>query len=232
MGEFDKLQQIAKEIISSSEIKDNDESEIIDFSLATDRKNIEKNKFDILNALEAMRKEHQCEIVKIALEKYIKSEISEMISIINRRFCELEDKNKKYFSNSSNSKKYDVITKDGHILLGITGTKEMMETLGYTILREIGCNGFISFENLIIRNNDLLKNVMSNQNTSTLATSDDLKERMLPSTVSTVSSDFISEDKKRNEEYLKTLEKIKSEESKKTPVKNTKRKSSIKKGKK
>lgn len=232
MGEFDKLQQIAKEIISSSEIKDTDESEIIDFSLATDRKNIEKNKFDILNALEAMRKEHQCEIVKIALEKYIKSEISEMISIINRRFCELEDKNKKYFSNSSNSKKYDVITKDGHILLGITGTKEMMETLGYTILREIGCNGFISFENLIIRNNDLLKNVMSNQNTSTLATSDDLKERMLPSTVSTVSSDFISEDKKRNEEYLKTLEKIKSEESKKTPVKNTKRKSSIKKGKK
>ena len=36
---------------------------------------------------------------------------------------------------------------------------------------------------------------------------------MLPSTVS---CDFISEDKKRNEEYLKTLEKIKSEESKKT----------------
>lgn len=229
MGEFDKLQQIAKEIISSSEIKDTDESEIIDVSLATDRKNIEKNKFDILEAIEAMRKEHQCEIVKIALEKYIKSEISEMISIINRRFCELEDKNKKYFSKSSNSKKYDVITKDGHILLGITGTKEIMESLEYTVLREIGCNGFISFENLIISDNNLLKNLISNQKSATLATSDDLKERMLPSTVS---CDFTSEDKKRNEEYLKTLEKIKSEESKKTPVKNTKRKSSNKKGKK
>jgi hypothetical protein len=229
MGEFDKLQQIAKEIISSSEIKDTDEREILDFSLATDRKTIEHFKLVILNALEAMRKENQCEIVKIALEHYINSEISEIISIIDRRFSELEDKNKKYFSNLSNSKKYDVITKDGHILLGITGTKEMMETLDYTILREIGCNGFITFENLIISDNNLLKNLMSNQKTATLATSDDLKERMLPSTVS---CDFISEDKKRNEEYLKTLEKIKSEESKKTPVKNTKRKSSNKKGKK
>ena len=162
MEEFYKWQQIAKEMVSSSENKD-DENEIIDFSLATDRKTIEKYKF------EAMRKEHWCEIVKIALEKYIKSEISEMISIINRRFCELEDKNKKYFTKSSNNK------------------------------------------------------------TATLATSDDLKERMLPSTVG---CDFTSEDKKRNEEYLKTLEKIKSEDGKKTQVKNTNRKSSIKKGKK
>jgi hypothetical protein len=229
MGEFDKLQQIAKEIISSSEIKDTDESEIIDVSLATDRINIEKNKFDILNALEAMRKEHQCEIVKIALEKYIKSEISEMISIINRRYCELEDKNTKYFSKSPKTKKYDVITQDGYILLGITGTKEMMESLEYTILREIDCNGFISFEDLKIDDNNLLKNLISDNKVSTLATPKDFKERMLPSTVS---CDFISEDKKRNEEYLKTLEKIKSEESKKTPIKNTKRKSSNKKGKK
>lgn len=228
MEEFDKLQQIAKEMVSSYESKD-DENETIDFSLATDRKTIEKYKFDILNALEAMRKEHQSEIVKIALEKYIKSEISEIISIINRRFCELEDKNTKYFSKSQKTKKYDVITKDGHILLGVTGTKEMMESLEYTILREIDCNGFISFEDLKIIDDNLLKNMMSNQKTSTLATSDDLKERMLPSTVS---GDFISEDKKRNEEYLKTLEKIESEFSKKINIRNKKSKSSIKRGEK
>ena len=227
MEEFDKLQQIAKEIVSSSENKDA-ESEIIDVSLATDRKIIEKYKFDILSAIEAMRKEYQSEIVKIALEKYIKSEISEMLSIINKRFSELEDKNKKYFSKSSNSKKYDVITQDGHILLGVTGTKEMMESLEYTILREIDCNGFISFENLKNSDDNLLKNIMTNQKTVTLATSDDFKEMMLPSTVS---CDFTSEDKKRNEEYLKTLEKIKSKESKKTHVKNTNRKLSNKKGK-
>lgn len=229
MGEFDKLQQIAKDIISSSEIKDTNESEIIDVSLATDRKTIEKYKFDILDAIEAMRKEYRFEIVKIALEKYIKSEISEMISIIDKRFSELEEKNKKYFSKLPKSKKFDVITKDGHILLGITGTKEMMESLEYTIFREIDCNGFITFEDLKISDSNLLKNLISDNKASTLATPEDFKEMMLPSTVS---CDFISEDKKRNEEYLKTLEKIKSEESKKTPVKNTKRKSSNKKGKK
>ena len=228
MEEFDKWQQIAKEIISSSENKD-DESEIIDFSIATDRKTIERYKLYILNALEALRKENKCEIVKMALEKFINSEISEMISIINRRFCELEDKNKKYFSKSPKTKKYDVITQDGHILLGVTGTKEMLESLGYTILREIDCNGFISFEDLKIQNNNLLKNMISNQKTATLATPKDFKEMMLPSTVS---CDFTSEDKKKNEEYLKTLEKIKSEDGKKTQVKNTNRKSSIKKGKK
>jgi hypothetical protein len=229
MGEFDKLQQIAKEMISSSENKDTDEGEIIDYILADDRINIEHCKCCILKAVEAMREENRCEIIKIALEKYIKSEISEMISIINRRFCELEEKNKKYFSNSSNSKKYDVITQDGHILLGITGTKEMMESLEYKILREIDGNGFISFEDLKIDDNNLLKNLISDNKVSTLATPKDFKERMLPSTVS---CDFISEDKKRNEEYLKTLEKIKSEDSKKTHIKNTKRKSSNKKGKK
>lgn len=229
MGEFDKLQQIAKEIISSSKIKDTDESKNIDVSLVTDRTTIEKYKNVILNAIEAMRKEHHCEIVKIALEKYIKSEISEILSIIDRRFGELEDKNKKYFSNLQKTKKYDVITHDGHILLGVTGTKEMMESLEYKILREIDCNGFISFEDLKISDNNLLKNLISDNKVSTLATPKDFKDRMLSSTVG---SNFIYEDKKRNEEYLKTLEKIKSEECKKTPVKKIKRKSFNKKGKK
>lgn len=112
----------------------------------------------------------------------------------------------KFFPNKDDTQhKFDVLDKNGDILLGVSCPRQMLENFGMKIIREIDQNGFILNENY-----GVTKRFMgSDHHNHTVGVEPPFSKAS--GTPGFVSSSFAEEDKRRNDEFLERLKKEQEE---------------------